>query len=272
MSTKYSRAFFMSGKDYKLTPFITLHHPTVEEIMELNDSPKPDNIYFYYVNIILSDPYSNMVVLDDMGINYMDITPFDVLIITWKKINEEYAKTKKVDEENNIFPTNPINIALNFFMQEDHVFAMGTYQEDGSPCLYDINNRSCQINREIYDYIYEWIKGINNVQFQNRINPADENARRILIEDMRDEIKKANRKNNKKKDDVDSFGGLLEGVSFGGNGVITPFNLMSSKVYWINAALSIDNKKSHASHLLDGLYHGTIRSKDIKNEELDWTK
>lgn len=264
----------MSGKDYKLTPSITLHHPTVEEIMELNESARPDDTYFFYINTILSDPYANMVALDDMGINYIDKTPFDVLIITWKKISEEYTNQKNLDyyKENNILAANPINVALNFFIQEEHIFTLGAYKEDGSPCLYDINNHSCQINKELYDYIYEWIKEINKIQFQNRINPADENARRILIEDMRDEIKKANRKNKKNEDDADSFGGLLEGVSFGGNGVITPFNMMQSKIYWLHAAFNIDSKKSHASHLLDGIYNGTISSKDIKNEELDWIK
>ena len=263
----------MSGRDFKLTPSITLHHPTVEEIMGLNDSSRPDDMYFFYINTVLSDPYANMVALDDMGKNYLEETPFDVLVITWQKINDEYIKQKDWFEANGVAPTNPINVALNFFIQEEHNFVLGKY-EDGSPCIYDINDHQCQINSEIYDYIYEWVKGINKIQFQDRIKPADENARLILIEDMRDEIKKASRKKkkNKNKDDEDSFGGLLEGVSFGGNGCITPFNLMDSKIYWIHAAFNIDSKKSHTSHLLDGMYHGIISSKDIKNEELDWTK
>ena len=43
-------------------------------------------------------------------------------------------------------------------------------------------------------------------------------------------------------------------------------------IYWLNESLSISNKKSNADHLLDGIYHGTISSKDINKKELDWTR
>ena len=59
---------------------------------------------------------------------------------------------------------------------------------------------------------------------------------------------------------------------FCGNGSITPFNINDCKIYWLNESLSITNKKSNAEHLLDGIYHGTISSKDINKKELDWTR
>ena len=90
---------------------------------------------------------------------------------------------------------------------------------------------------------------------------------------MRDEIKKAKKRKKKKSDDdSDYFGNIMSADCFCGNGSITPFNINDCKIYWLNESLSITNKKSNADHLLDGIYHGTISSKDVNKKELDWTK
>lgn len=271
MSIKFSKAFLMSGDDYQLTNSIILHHPIVREIMSINNSLTPDNFYWTYVQILLSDPYSNMVMLDDMGKNYLEVSPYEVFVLQWDKCIENYKVNKEQYDSFGFNPLNDIQDALNFFICGEHYFVKGNY-DDGSIGFYDINDRTCQINQETYNYIYEWVKSINKIDYSNRIKPADENARRILIEDMRDEIKKAKRRKKKSDDDSDYFGNIMSADCFCGNGSITPFNINDCKVYWLNESLSITNKKSNADHLLDGIYHGTISSKDINKKELDWTR
>lgn len=272
MSIKYSKAILMSGEDFQITDSITLHHPTVKEILSINKSPTPDYSYWMYINILLSDPYSNMVMLDDMGKNYLEVSPYEVFIIQWDKCVEDYKENQAMYDAYNVNPLEDILKALHFFIDGEHTFMKGKY-EDGSVCFYDINNHSCQINQEIFECIYEWVKAINKIDYSNRIKPADENARRILIEDMRDEIKKAKRRKKKKSDDdSDYFGNIMSADCFCGNGSITPFNINDCKIYWLNESLSINNKKNNADHLLDGIYHGTISSKDINKKELDWIK
>lgn len=269
MNIKFSKAFLMSGEDYKLTESVILHHPSVREILSIDQSAIPDYSYWIYINIILSDPYSNMVMLDDMGKNYLEITPFEVFIIQWELCVEDYNRNKATYDMYNINPLDNILKALNFFIEGDHKFAKGNYS-DGSVVFYDINNKMCQINQEVFECLYEWVKSINKIEYSGRINPADENARRILIEDARDEIKK--RKKNKKKtdDSSDHLGNIMSATCFCGNGSITPFNINDCKIYWLNESLSIVNKKSNADHLLDGVYHGTISSKDVNKSELNW--
>lgn len=273
MNIKFSKALLMAGQDYQLTDSITLHHPSVGEILKIDGSITPDETYWMYVKILMSDPYSNMVMLDDMGINYLDVTPYDVFVLQWDNFEKSYIENKELYEGTNITPLDSIKNALHFFIKEQHDFIKAKY-ENGEICFYDINNSSCQINRTVYDYIYEWIKSINRIDYSNRIKPADENARRILIEDMRDEIKKAKRRKHKKKDDedLDYLGSLMSAACFCGNSAITPFNVNDCKIYWLNESLSISGKKEHANHLLDGLYHGTISKKDINEKELDWVK
>ena len=271
MNTKFSKAFLMSGKDYKLTPSITLYHPTVGEALEINSSPLPDAFYWTYIQILLADPYSNMVMLDDMGKNYLETSPYEVFILQWDNCQKDYQENKPMYDSYGFSPLENITQAVSFFMKEMHHFIKGI-NNDGAVYFYDPNDSSFYITQQIFEYIYEWVKSINKIDYSDRINPADENARRVLIEDMRDEIKKKKRRRKKEDDNSDYFGNMMSAVSFCGNGSISPFNINECKLYWLNESLSINNKKNHADHILDGMYHGTISSKDISKKDLDWIK
>lgn len=272
MNTKFSKAFLMSGKDFELTPSITLHHPTIEEILAINKSPSPDSLYWTYVQILLADPYINMVMLDDMGKNYLETSPYEVFTLQWDNCQKDYQENKSMyDTYGYLSPLDNIVQAINFFIKEKHHFTKGV-NDKGSIYFYDPDNPSFYITQAIFDYLYEWVKSINNIDYSDRIRPADENARRVLIEDMRDEIKKRKRRKKKLDNDPNFFGNLMSAVSFCGNGSITPFNINSCKIYWLNESLSINNRKTHADHILDGIYHGIISSKDISKKELDWIK
>lgn len=272
MSIHYNKSFLMSGKDYPLTSSITLHHPTVAEILSLNEGRESDLAYWKYIQLLMCDPYSNMVMLDDMGKDFMKTSPFDVFILQWQSSIEYYEANKTECDANQFHPLNAVNQALSFFIVEKHDFVLASY-DNGNYCLCDKDNSHCQINQEVFEYIYEWLKTINKIDYGNRIKPADENARRVLIEDTRDEIKRAKKKKNKDNDDFDYIGNIMSSVSFGGNGVINPFNIMDCKIYWLFEAMHVENKKSQANHILDGIYHGTISSKDITDKStLDWTK
>lgn len=269
MSIKFSKAILMSGNDYKLTPSITLHHPTIKDILSINNSPAPDDMYWIYVQILLADPYANMVMLDDIGQNYLETTPYEVFILQWDNCVKNYNENKALYDNSHITLMDNIINAIRFFIVEDNNFIKGNYS-DGSVCFYNPDNPSCQINQDVFECMHEWVKAINRVDYTDRINPADENARRILIEDTRAEIKKKKRKNKKDKENFDYLGNLMSAASFCGNGAINPYNINDCKLYWINESLSINNKKSNADHILDGIYHGAISSKDINKKELDW--
>ena len=269
MNTKFSKALLMSGKDFRLTDSITLRHPTVKDILSINSTPSPDLLYWMYIQILLSDPYSNMVMLDDIGKNYLNISPYEVFTLQWENSERTYCANKDLY---NFYGENPLeNIqgALQFFIAGNHVFKKGVY-DNGEICFYDENDKSCQINSEIFEYIYEWVKLINKIDFSNQIKPADENARRILIQDMRDELKKAKRRNKQHKVNANYLGDIMSAISFCGNGSITPFNIYDCKIYWLNECLSISNKKNHADHILDGIYHGAISSKNINKNDINW--
>lgn len=261
----------MSGADFPLTQGLTLHHPTVGEVLSIGGSPEPDRIYWEYVQLLLSDPYANMVMLDDMGKNYLDTSPYEVFVMQWDIRKDEYARNREAYDAHGMNPLRDIMDALRFFTAGTHSFEKGAYG-DGSVCFYDTGNPSCQINEEVFCCLHEWVRSLCRIDYSRRIKPADENARRVLIEDMRDEIRKARKRKKKEGDGEDYFGGVMSAVSFCGNGSVTPYNIRDCKLYWLNEALSISTRKDNAWHLLDGIYHGTLSPKDIDRKEIDWVK
>lgn len=105
MNITFSKAFLMSGEDFKLTSSITLHHPTIKEILSISQSSSPDLIYWSYIQILLADPYLNMVMLDDMGKNYLETSPMRFFISNGITALQIMRKTKQ-------------NMTLTRFIQE----------------------------------------------------------------------------------------------------------------------------------------------------------
>lgn len=259
MSIKFSKGFMMSGRDFKLTDSLTLHHPSVNDIYRINNGYMSEQLYWSYVSSLMCDPYTNMVMLDDMGRDFMKTSPFEILILTLQNKGKE-------DFENHI---GLMKKALELFLSEQHDFELAQYG-DGNFCLLDRKNENCQINEPIFHCIYEWLLSVNKIDHSKKIKPADENARRILLEDARAEIRKAGRRKQKKDADTEFFGNLMSSICFGGNGSATPFNIMDYKIYWLLENQSVISRKQHSDNLFRGIYGGTISSKDIDKKDLDW--
>ena len=67
---KINKGFLSSGKDLKLDENVVVKHPTIEEIENIDDTIYSIEHYWQLANLLMCDPYENMVVLDDLGINY----------------------------------------------------------------------------------------------------------------------------------------------------------------------------------------------------------
>ena len=70
---EFNRLFLLSGNDLKLNDFVSVKHPVLNDIFNLNNGFNCEEIYWSYIFILLSDPYDYMVELDDMGIDYEEV-------------------------------------------------------------------------------------------------------------------------------------------------------------------------------------------------------
>ena len=275
---KINKGFLSSGKDLKLDENVIVKHPTIEEIENIDDTIYSIEHYWQLANLLMCDPYENMVVLDDLGINYQEVDYFDVFLYKWKKNIEDYNRNKEYFDEVNIHPNDYIKLAMTFFLGK-HNFDVQTvnYLNEKQLCIIDLdkiknNEIDYCINRDMFNFIANFIIEINNIPREDRINPANEMTRQMLIEDARDEIKRRmrNQDNNSGKTIGDYIGEIKNGLCFAGNGGVSIFNVNQLKIYQLFTGFNTIVSKNHSDHILNGIYFGTVDLKKINKKELDW--
>lgn len=267
---KFNTLFLGSGKELVLTQNIKVKHPSVADILSLGNGMYCEDIYWTYVFSLLSDPYDNMVWLDERGVDYEQVSSFDVFIMKWKELDKEYTSNKEKYDAYGISPFVITKEALSFFLGGQYDFDIGQYQ-DGSYAIFDKNNPDVQVHKEVFEYMTAFIQVISGLSSENKINPADQNAKRVLIEDMRSELKKKQR-NKETNTDNNFIGKRVMALIYGGNGSVTPFNYNDIKIYHIVSGLSIIQKQQHYNQIMSGHYAGTVNIEKVNKEEIDWIR
>ncbi len=272
-SLRLSKVFLFMGEPFEITQSLKVRHPTLRMIFgEIQPKPLSDVIYQSYLATLVCDPYDNMVWLDDHGINYQDVTPFDLF---YMKLEEEEKEV--VDAEQSLQITQQLKSlcsaqkALNFFLEGEHLFITAT-TEDGTKLLFDTKDpeHKTVITKNIFNSISAFVQLIHNItERTDKIKPQTESARKMLIEDMRDEQKRKQR-NQKKDEDSDFLGDILNGVLHGGSGNITPENFMDVPIYLLMSGLTTIQKQMNLNNVMTGVYTGNIKYTDVTEKQLAW--
>jgi hypothetical protein len=276
-----NKSFLSSGKDLKLSDNIFVKHPTIQEIYDISDGTESTRIYWSMVYTLTCDPYDNMVMLDDMGIDYEETDCFNVFLYYWNESLKEYEKQKALYDTLKVKPLDRIMKSLTFFLGK-HNFQLSdvNFGDKTDLALIDsdrVKDGVCDyiIDRNMFNLMSDFLFAINNVDKSQRIKPATKGAKKVLIEDMRDEIR---RKKNEKEDDDDIkeldnyIGHMGISLSFGGNGGVTIFNYKQLKIYELIMGYKITLKKSHSDQLKNGIYSGNIDASKISKSDLDWSE
>lgn len=270
------KSFLQSGNNLKITPSISFKHPTVQEVIDIDKEHLglySENIYYSMVNIFLTDPYDYMVFLDDKGIDYETVKPFDVFCLLFNDyieriqgLSNEYSEKQLLT----LFQNNIYFSAFRFFLGIESFFIVKDH--DGNKVI-GYGNNQFLIDSDIYDYITEFVRKINGIPDTDKINPEDEWAKQILIEDERENIKKQAKKKNNRGEEAnkDRFGNLLSSVTWSCNGGITPFNRNQLHMYDLIDGISRTNKLLSYKNTMIGLYSGCVDKKKINFNELHWS-
>ena len=78
------KSFLQSGNDLPITKSINFKHPIIQDVFDIDKEHLglySEDMYYSMVNVFLTDPYDYMVYLDDKGIDYETIKPFDVFCL-----------------------------------------------------------------------------------------------------------------------------------------------------------------------------------------------
>ncbi len=270
------KSFLQSGNNLQINSEISFKHPVLQEVIDIDKDHLglySENMYYSMVNVFLTDPYDYMVFLDDKGIDYETVKPFDVFCMLFKDYIEklqtmatEYSEEQlMVILENNIYFS-----AFKFFLGIESFF-IAKDQNGESAIGYGENQ--FLMNSDIYDCITEFVRKINGIPDSEKIYPEDEWAKQILIEDEREKIKKRTKKREKGEEETnkDRLGNLISSLTWSCNGGITPFNRNQLHMYDLIDGINRTDKLLHYRNTMIGYYSGCIEKKHINFNEVHWS-
>ena len=270
------KSFLQSGNDLPITKSINFKHPIIQDVFDIDKEHLglySEDMYYSMVNVFLTDPYDYMVYLDDKGIDYETIKPFDVFCLLF---NDYLDKIKKISDECSqeqlllLFQNNIYFIAFKFFLGVDNFFIVKDTDGNSVICYGD---NQFLINSDTYDYITEFIRKINGIPDTEKIYPEDEWAKQILLEDERERLKKQARKREKSEEETnkDRLGNLISSLTWSCNGGVTPFNRNQLHMYDLIDGINRTDKLLHYKNTMTGYYSGCIEKKNINFNELHWS-
>ena len=227
------------ARSIPITDFLTVYIPTVGEILSSDDRE-----YYQMVTTLTSSPYDLMVQLDDMGIDYEQITDFELFMLLFQSLQNKDLSL--------IFPdldASPLKPAKN--------------NENGQIVLWDAEN-GIVIDELIYNEICDALRKIHFTE-KPKYKAGNKEAKKLLIERTRLQQKRQAKK---------PYRSFLEDL------VVAMVNTeefkydyrqtMDLTIYQFNASVRQIQRKINYDHVMSGCYFGTVDIKKIDQRELNW--
>lgn len=227
------------GKPYVINDKIVCFQPTIGDIIDYGETA-----YFSMIHTICATPADMKVRLFDGGINWMEISGFELFSMI--------APSLSVEETNIIFGDLDLS-------------ALKTYRDkqNGEIILANPEQR-VKIDRLIYERI------MNGIRKMHGLKPNNEKAHnkatmRAMIENDRQTMEI-----NSKKEPSSYLLPLISAVRCKMGW--TKDYILQEGIYSFFDTVNRLNVIDNADHLVSGIYAGTIDSKKISKENLNWMR
>lgn len=221
---------------------ISIHIPTVKEIIDDEDN------YNSLISLITATPYSMMVQLDDIGVDFTTITEYELFCSLFEQLKQD-------------------NTSLIFENLELTNFILAQNNDNGNIILYDPIN-DITIDKAIYEEICKTLCEILHIERINK-KPANAEAKKFMIDRARKKQKRALRKLKNKK-----FNSQLEDLIVSVvNTEQYPYNYESTlglSIYQFYASFYQIVKKIKFDNMMIGCYAGTVKIDELSPKELSW--
>ena len=229
----------LNATSVEIVPNLFLRIPTVGEILEDEDK------YYGIVSSLTASPFQYMVQLDDMGIDYTQITDYQLFMMLFPM----YAQS---------------DLSLIFGDLDTSDFNVYINQDDDSQVIYSPSN-NIVIDELVYNDLSDMIRKINLFE-KVKSKPGNESARKYLLEKER----KKQKRNAKKP----RFPYLEKMVIALVNTSEFPYNYetcMDLSIYKFNQSLQQIQRKIAFDNTSVGVYAGTVdTSKMADKDALSW--
>lgn len=241
-------------KELQVTPKITLNIPSVGDILD------DEGYYYWIVNSITQSPYSAMVELDDMGIDFTTITAFELFVLKARFIlssDLSYVFGDTFSKLYNVL-SNP-EISDEF--KNENVLRIGKNQENGEMVIYDAID-DIIIDQLVYEQIADGIRKINLIEKDNR-RPGNDAAKHYLIQ------KERRYKRRHAKDKVNPYLETLVVALV--NKQEFPYNyetVMDLSIYNFKRSLKQIQHTVNFDKVMIGVYAGTVDTSKMADKSI----
>ena len=227
----------------EITDKLSLHIPTVGEILDNQD------LYFNLVSIFTSTPFQYMVELDDIHIDYTTMTDYQMFLIFFPLYVGE-------------------DMSILFGDIDTSNFGIYTNQQNDTTVIYNPTN-DVIIDELVYNNIANTLRRVNLIK-KVMSKPANENARKYLIEKERKRLKRLARERKKNGNDDSEFEkyivALVNNKDFKYNYEEVE-NLSKYKFY---QSLRQIQTNINFNNIMRGVYAGTVDASKIDKRSLSW--
>ena len=231
------------GEDFVVSDHIVIHQPTLSEICDYGERN-----YYNMIYQLTSTPQSMKSQLWDIGIDYTEITPYQLFYNFLYKIYPQ-------EQTSIIFGDLDLTNFQVMQRKDDKSVAL---------CQY-IDNDLVIIDEFTYNMIVDYLRAVHNIEKDERM-PANESTKMILIEDDRDAIEI-----NQRKEYHSQLKNLISSMIN-----CEGFKYNHSQVWDMKINAFMDSVKritkiKNANLLLQSGYSGFgINLKDVDKKQLNW--
>ena len=157
-------------KSHKINDYISIKIPTLEEVIENEEE------YFGIISMIVATPYDLMVQLDDAHIDFSKINDWELFCLLFKDLQTR-------------------DLSLVFDNLDLREFDAAVNKQNGNVVL--LNRKTgAVIDRAIHDQICRFLRNLLGIE-KNVKKPANEEARKFMIERARVKLRRRMRQKHK---------------------------------------------------------------------------
>lgn len=229
------------GDSYKVTDKLIVHQPTLGEICDIGE-----NEYLKTLGMVLAHPFEMIVQLDKMGIDFTEISEFELFAMLCKSFT---------------------GTAITLLFDDVDFSSMCTYTLKDTNEMILANKDGVIINQYNYKMMCAFLRTIHNFSTPKYQTIANEYSKKMAIEEAYDNLRYASTKKKSKSLFMPLVSSLVNysGFKYDSSSV---WNL---KMYQFFDAVKRIQAYENASHQYIGLYMGSIDFNKIK-QDLDWMK
>lgn len=231
---------FLYKKQIAINDSISIVVPTVGEIIDNEDA------YYGLVSMLTAMPIDLLVQLDDAGIDFTTLNEWELFLLLFGGI--------KSQDTSQIFGDLDLS-----------KFKMAVNEQNGNIILLD-DEHDIRIDRAIHAQIANVLRKIHHLE-KNTRKPANEEAKKFMIERARAK----QRRNRNRKEDSQLETLIIAMV----NTEQYKYDFESTRglsIFQFNESVRQIINKVDYEHMMYGVYTGTINTKELSQDELNWLK